>query len=488
MGFRDLMHRLRRTRRLRFQYGLRSLMLATLAVCLALGWYVGWAHLTGLRRLSWLEISDTAVGDNGLEHLAKLAKLEVLFLRGTLVTDHGLASLAALKWLRHIDLRSTAVSNQGLRVLEGLASLESLNVAETAVTPEGAAWLKHRLPKLAVDFDRTGEVANRAHVLMRAGRWREALAALKQFDRSYLGSVEGLSDVACCHAELGEHEKAARLYCAALDQIPSTTSPFAALFPHMAAQWLWFELFEIPPTFEHMARLREHDPERWLASARRAVVEGHWSVAAEQYRRAIECSPEPDDPTIYPEWFEYGLSQLLAGNLAESRRFRARLFDEDRRLVQTAPEGNRAPDIFLGWQKGNWYAGTRLAFAAPQGEVDTAQISQWSNDAGASLWKDSYLLPLVYCREGKFKEVLAQEPPAASNFEPHYVEGRFWFPRAIAQRHLGRLAQARECYSRGVQWLDRNRKIAGIRGDYDAAGDFLEAEILRREAERLIYE
>lgn len=40
MGFRDLTDRLRRVRRLRLQYGLRSLLLATLIACLVLGWYV----------------------------------------------------------------------------------------------------------------------------------------------------------------------------------------------------------------------------------------------------------------------------------------------------------------------------------------------------------------------------------------------------------------------------------------------------------------
>ncbi|HET6878988.1 MAG TPA: hypothetical protein VFI31_02465 [Pirellulales bacterium] len=40
MRFRDLIDRLRRVRRLRLQYGLRSLLLMTLAVCLVLGWYV----------------------------------------------------------------------------------------------------------------------------------------------------------------------------------------------------------------------------------------------------------------------------------------------------------------------------------------------------------------------------------------------------------------------------------------------------------------
>jgi hypothetical protein len=66
--------------------------------------------------------------------------------------------------------------------------------------------------------------------------------------------------------------------------------------------------------------------------------------------------------------------------------------------------------------------------------------------------------------------------------------GRFWFSRAMAHQHLGRPAQARECFTRGTQWLGRRMKIARLRGDYDAAGDLLEAEVLRREAKRLIFE
>ncbi|HEX7377851.1 MAG TPA: hypothetical protein VF278_12095 [Pirellulales bacterium] len=447
----------------------------------------GSKYLADLRRLTSLYLSDTAVGDAGMESLAKLTQLECLTLERTLITDRGLASLAALGRLRFLDLTGTAVTGEGLRVLADLTSLDSLYIDDTPATRDAAAWLNRRLPELTVNFEHTpDEAPNRADALMRAGLWSEAIAALEQLGATYLESIVGLVDLGRCHAELGHHGEAARLYCAALDQIPSTPEPpqMGALFPHWV-QWRWFELFEMPLTFERVAALREHDAERWLASARRAAVEGSWSRAADHYRRAVCCSPASPDAPDLTIWFECGAAQLLARRMTEYRRLREQLFEQDRRAVQAEPRDS-VPDMFLGLYRGSWYAGTRLAFSAPQGEIDAAQIARWRCDVAASMWKSWDMLPLVYYREGEFAEVLRQEKPLISNDEPHYVEGRYWFARAMAHRQLGHLAEARESYLRGVQWLDRSRKIAAIRGDYDAAIDFLEAEVLRREAWRLI--
>ncbi|HET6878989.1 MAG TPA: hypothetical protein VFI31_02470 [Pirellulales bacterium] len=65
---------------------------------------------------------------------------------------------------------------------------------------------------------------------------------------------------------------------------------------------------------------------------------------------------------------------------------------------------------------------------------------------------------------------------------------RFYFTAAMAHQRLGQGAAARQCFTRAAQWLDRHKRISRLTGDYSRAESMLEAEVLRREAERLIYE
>jgi Leucine-rich repeat (LRR) protein len=97
------------------------------------------AKLTDLKALRSVVLSDTAVGDKGLENLAKVAPKEVkeLTLDKTNVTDKGLAHLSKFEGLQYLTLKDTSISDEGLKEIGKLKSLKVLDLRETGITDEG---------------------------------------------------------------------------------------------------------------------------------------------------------------------------------------------------------------------------------------------------------------------------------------------------------------------------------------------------------------
>ena len=97
-----------------------------------------------------LDLSGTAVGDEGLVHLRGLSRLRWLRLRGTPVSDAGLLQLEGLEHLSFLDLHGTRVDDAGMAHLRGLTRLRTLDVGGTRVTNAGIKDLKKALPKVEI--------------------------------------------------------------------------------------------------------------------------------------------------------------------------------------------------------------------------------------------------------------------------------------------------------------------------------------------------
>jgi hypothetical protein len=433
------------------------------------------AHLADFRRLGRLYLHFTAVGDAGLRNLRGLSNLKSLGLGQTLVTDGALGSLCSLGGLESLDLSSTAITDSGLRTLGKLASLKKIFIDDTAATAEGVAWLKRRLPKANIDFNEQGNVAsNQARVLIDVGLWHQALETLSKAESSYLQSTLGLRDLGQCHAGLAQWDDAEREYCQALELISQNPSE----------QWwyngaFWRELYAWPELFERVAQARPDDAWRWIVLAQRAVIDGRWSDAVDDYARAVAC-PHILDPLLIMHGgvedsidFQFGVSRLFAGDIAGARRVRDRLVDGDPRIE----EFNLRPPNGYDY---NLFAAAHLQLLAPQGAFCPPRIASWLR--GGNEWYHKVLLPLIYLRSGEYAQVLAKKQ-TGQNKEDF---GRFWFSQAMAHHYLRQQSEARLCHARGTQWLDRRIKEARIHRRYDYACGLLEAEVLRREAERLI--
>lgn len=117
----------------------------------------GVKKLAGLKRLQSLDLTDTSVGDAGVEALAglpladlslsrtraggagldRLTKLKKLTMREVKAADNAAGVLAKLEGLEQLDLYGSDLSDVGLARLKRLDALSSLAVGNTQITPNG---------------------------------------------------------------------------------------------------------------------------------------------------------------------------------------------------------------------------------------------------------------------------------------------------------------------------------------------------------------
>ena len=91
------------------------------------------------KRLVWLDLSRTAIGDEAVASLRALPELRRLNLANTKVGDGALGSLAALPKLEVLNAYGTGLGDAGLASLAAAASLRTLYAWQTKVTKDGAA-------------------------------------------------------------------------------------------------------------------------------------------------------------------------------------------------------------------------------------------------------------------------------------------------------------------------------------------------------------
>jgi hypothetical protein len=112
-------------------------------------------------------------------------------------------------------------------------------------------------------------------------------------------------------------------------------------------------------------------------------------------------------------------------------------------------------------------------------------LLKWATSAVIEAWRRDGLGPLVAYRLEGYAELLDYGLPDRVKGWQHW--GRFWLVRAMAQQRLGHTQVARQSYARAVRWVERIGEFAKLRQDTRLVNILLEAEVLRREAESLIF-
>jgi hypothetical protein len=117
--------------------------------------------LVTLKELRQLDLSESIVGNSGLEALAKLSKLETLKLWGTRVGDAGMKYLATMTSLKTLNLdrvgfpsENVVLTDDGVKQLSSLKNLESLHLGNAQIgkaAMESLAGLK-KLKRLYIPF------------------------------------------------------------------------------------------------------------------------------------------------------------------------------------------------------------------------------------------------------------------------------------------------------------------------------------------------
>ncbi len=106
-------------------------------------------------QITWLDLGNTQVTDEGVQVIAEMLNLSRLYLQNTSVGDECLAAMSDLKKLEYLNLYGTEVTDDGLEHLLGCDALETLYLWQTDVTEEGVDRLREKLPDLEVTFGKS---------------------------------------------------------------------------------------------------------------------------------------------------------------------------------------------------------------------------------------------------------------------------------------------------------------------------------------------
>lgn len=102
--------------------------------------------IAGLRYLKTLYLDRAEVTDENIAALASMSELEELSLTYTSVSDKGLARIATLPSLRTLHLTGVPITDASLDSLAHAPWLREIYIRWTKVTPEGVERLQRALP------------------------------------------------------------------------------------------------------------------------------------------------------------------------------------------------------------------------------------------------------------------------------------------------------------------------------------------------------
>jgi serine/threonine protein kinase/Flp pilus assembly protein TadD len=350
------------------------------------------------------------------------------------------------------------------------------------------AWLERgrlladagRWDQARADFARAVELkpedaalwAERGRIAAQYGHWAEAAADFGPAIQHGPKNVTLRLERGRASAALGRWEQVAEDFCAAIDLTPTDAGKVVGARTPDGSQRsrVYSELARWDAAFEEAMRRRPEDRRFWLERARRRASQGLWAQAAADYARWIGEQPTGDV-------VEYACVQLLAGDTTGYRQTCARLLE---RYGAT-----QEPYIA--------YTVARACMLSPQGTDDPARLPRLAElELRRSLrdpWTYHVYAAALY-RAGQFEQairVVETGLTVAPNWTGHFVN---WPLLALAHHQLGQEDQA-------FHWLDNSFHLARqaeqnpdaqrdsqfYRG---ASPDWLEFEVLRREAESVL--
>ncbi len=106
-------------------------------------------------KIADLAFDGSGFNDANAQQLSGLPKLTRLNLKDTAITDAGLAALPDMPRIEWLNLFGTEISDAGIDALKRYGTLKKLYVTGTAITEQGVARLRTALPETEVysDFD-----------------------------------------------------------------------------------------------------------------------------------------------------------------------------------------------------------------------------------------------------------------------------------------------------------------------------------------------
>ena len=234
----------------------------------------------------------------------------------------------------------------------------------------------------------------------------------------------------------------------------------AKLADSESAQWqrLWADV----------AAVLSADP---LEQGRALAARGHWDRAARDYARFL-VSRSTDDGHF---WFEHAALSLLSGDRPGYVQTCAKLTERCGKTPELRP-----------------YHVARACTLAPDAVTEAALPGRLARkelkDSTREFWSLTEQGALAY-RAGRFQESV---PFFEQSLRAHPKLGAAvvnWLWLALANQRLGKAEEARRWLNKAQAWLDQYRDGMPARGEAELElhlHNWLEAHVLRREAEALI--
>ena len=175
--------------RRRFQFGIRMMLVLTIAVAIPFSWlktsieqakgeqeiaaylkekfncHIGYRE--SLQASPWLSKilgenfsiqiyqicqPDIAFSDEDLQRCYELSELESIILNRSAITDAGLENIGNLTRLKYLELADTLITDAGLKHLAKLHALEELDLTGTNTTEAGVQELQAKLPHCKISW------------------------------------------------------------------------------------------------------------------------------------------------------------------------------------------------------------------------------------------------------------------------------------------------------------------------------------------------
>jgi tetratricopeptide (TPR) repeat protein len=202
-----------------------------------------------------------------------------------------------------------------------------------------------------------------------------------------------------------------------------------------------------------------------VSKARFYILRSQWDKAAAEYAKAdLLARPLRDDALGYACLF------LIRGDSDGYDRF-------CQGMIQRA---GRTEDHFEA------FVLARTCAMARESPVDPARAVEWGKQAVVSAQPAWYFhaLGLAQYRAGQFDQALKSFTKA--NVETWPYRDVNWFGLALVHHRLGHPDEARQCLDKGIQWLEREGPPGPGRPAKIHPMDWVEAQVLRREAEEML--
>jgi serine/threonine-protein kinase len=232
------------------------------------------------------------------------------------------------------------------------------------------------------------------------------------------------------------------------------------------------ELVQWSEAADKVLAARPRDAALWLARGRSLARRSQWPEAAAAVARSVELQP----PEQAEAWFEHASLRLLTGDADGYRRVCADLVERSRRKDSTLRAAVVARACTLATGAVPDLKGVEQA---AQSELTQKRAPLWSLTEQAAL----------HYRAGRFEQ--AVPPLRESLLKNPKWEGEVlnWLWLAMAQQRLGQPDDARRSLEKAERWLaEQGKEMPAGAGGPEALTlhDWLEAHVLRREADALV--